>query len=224
MGKITMIINYKKENFSYFKCIDEKIIQGTLLDYGCNIGSFLETREVDYDISLYTGIDVLKEAIEQARYLYPKAEFFHFDDYNAMYNPTGIKNLKLSLNKSFDNIIAYSVFTHTTEDEMKNRIDDLFNYCKNKIYFSFCDIEDSKVTNFFYRKRIKDFGTCDPIISNDKLYLIDNKKGDRPIDNKMFLAFYNKKYLASLFPHYHIEFKNPKFTINFQTCAIVSKK
>jgi len=219
-----MLITYKKDTFTYFKKIDHSIVQNSLLDYGCNIGSFLESRDDNYDLSLYTGIDVLSEAIVQAKILYPKAEFIHFNDYNAMYNSKGVKNLNLEINKTFTNIIAYSVFTHTTSEEMQYRIDNLFNYCKNKLFFSFCDIDDIKTTLFFYKKRIKDFGTCDAIIAKDKFYLVDNKKADHPIDNKLFLVFYNKNYLANLFTKYNIEFLNPRVSTNFQTCAVLSKK
>jgi hypothetical protein len=219
-----MLITYKKDTFTYFKKIDSLITKGSVLDYGCNIGSFLESRDKDYDLSLYTGIDVLEEAIEKAKTLYPQAEFIHFNDYNAMYNSKGVKNLNLDLNKSFDNIIAYSVFTHMTSEEMQYRIDNLFNFCNNKLFFSFCDIDDVKTTYFFYQKRIKDFGSCDVISASDKLYLVDNKKAYEPIDDKLLLVFYKKNYLASLFPKYNIQFANPNITSNFQTCAILSKK
>lgn len=219
-----MIINYKKQTYQYFKTIDKEITEKSLLDYGCNIGSFLETRDIDYNMSLYTGLDVLKEALEQAKILYPEANFIHFDDYNAMYNPKGIKNSILQLDKSFDNIIAYSVFTHTTVEEMQYRIDNLMQYCINKLYFSFCDINDIQTTNFFYQKRIKQFGSCDRIRSDDKFYLVDNRQSEHAIDNKLFLSFYTKNFLKSLFTKYLIEFKNPNISSNFQTCAILSHK
>lgn len=212
-------------SFAYFRKIAPSILHGSILDYGCNEGVFLSKQDYLFNHNLYTGLDVNFNAISCAKIKFPKAEFLYWDCYNSMYNPTGNKNIRLSLGKKFQNIISYSVFTHTTEEDMLLRLSELFDHCEDNgaIYFSFCDIEDQTTINFFKNKRIQEFGHCDLIEVTDRLYLGNSSVVDNPVDGQLFLTFYQREYLLKILSKYKVKFVSSGLNDYFQTCAIVSK-
>jgi hypothetical protein len=66
---------------------------------------------------------VIREAIEEGRKTFPNANFIHYDRYNCSFNPEGVRELPVpDLGVEFDFILAYSVFTHTTFEEMKELV------------------------------------------------------------------------------------------------------
>ena len=86
-----------------------------MLDPSCTI------RQDDYYC-----IDVLPEAVENGRKRFPRAHWVHFNGYNCSFNPLGTAGLPIpDLGIEFETILAYSVFTHTTRDEMNELIGQL---------------------------------------------------------------------------------------------------
>jgi SAM-dependent methyltransferase len=71
-------------------------------------------------------MDVLEEAVAEGRKSFPQAHWVHFNRYNCSFNPDGIEGLPIpDLEIQFGMILAYSVFTHTTREEMNELVEQL---------------------------------------------------------------------------------------------------
>jgi SAM-dependent methyltransferase len=89
-----------------------------VLDFGGNTGTFLEEAAGRVRPSLYWCVDVARAAIEEGRRRTPEAHWVFYDRYNPQFNPGGVPRLELpDLGTRFDYVLAYSVFTHTPDDE-----------------------------------------------------------------------------------------------------------
>jgi SAM-dependent methyltransferase len=111
--------------FAYFdEQLDYPDWAGKLvLDFGGNRGNILQDPCCKIDSRNYYCLDVIKEAIEEGRQGFPEAHWFHYDRYNCSFNPEGVVDLSIpDLGCEFDVILAYSVFTHTTQEEMKDLV------------------------------------------------------------------------------------------------------
>ncbi len=104
-----------------------------VLDLGCGNGR-LAASLTELPITSYVGIDPIVECIDfckESFSQYSKFTFEHIDLQNSMYNPKGqIKSDVYSFpfaDKSFDIIIALSVFTHLQSlSEAKNFIKEMY--------------------------------------------------------------------------------------------------
>jgi SAM-dependent methyltransferase len=118
----------KSGQFAYF---DEQLghpdwSAKSVLDFGGNAGSLLLNADCAIRPEQYCCMDVLKEAIAEGRARFPQARFVHFDRYNCSFNPEGIRDLPVpDLGIAFDLILAFSVFTHTTREEMNDLVGQL---------------------------------------------------------------------------------------------------
>ena len=179
----------------------------SILDFGGNFGTLdhgfgniLEHKNV---LSKnYTCIDVDKNAMDRGRDKYPDAEWIYYDRHNPMYNPNGQKNLLPSVNKKYDLIYSYSVFSHTTYEELLEFI----NFFKTLLtenghmYLSI-PCHDDKIIKWFYDKRIREYHECDNIfeIPESYIYLINNKiKKEVPLVCQYLVTIYNRKFLTSI--------------------------
>ena len=94
-----------------------------VLDFGGNKGNLLLDPACAISHQNYYCLDVIREAIEEGRKTFPNAHWIHYDRYNCSFNPSGIRDLAVpDLGVEFDFILAYSVFTHTTFEEMKELV------------------------------------------------------------------------------------------------------
>ena len=197
-----------------------------MLDYGANYGMFLESSANSFPENMYTGIDVDLEALQSGRKMFPNAKFIHYDKHNFMYNPKGREKIWPDITNEFDYIISYSVITHTTKEDMLDAIAWLYTKLKpgKKMFITWLDQENKMAIDFFYQKRVKDFGSCDKIQTEDYVYLINNKISNVP-SNGLFLTFYKKEYLASLLIDYDFSLeKSPDpYGGCFQDCIIIKK-
>jgi SAM-dependent methyltransferase len=101
---------------------DNKIV----LDFGGNAGNLLRDRARTIRPENYYCVDVLTEALAEGRKNFPTAHWVHYDRYNCSFNPDGARDVPVpDLGVQFDFILAYSVFTHTTREEMKGLIEQL---------------------------------------------------------------------------------------------------
>ncbi|HEY6333345.1 MAG TPA: class I SAM-dependent methyltransferase [Blastocatellia bacterium] len=98
----------------------------TVLDFGGNEGNLLLDRDCTIRRHRYYCLDVLQEALEVGRSRAPEAHWIHYNCYNRSFNPDGIPGLPVpDMVVRFDIILAYSVFTHTTREEMHRLVDQL---------------------------------------------------------------------------------------------------
>jgi hypothetical protein len=218
------IHKYSTNIFSYFKRIKTSITNDLLLDFGSNYGTFLESSNGQFPEQNYTGIDVDKEALDFGIKMFPKAKFIWYDAFNPVYNPNGfLTDFKFSHN--FDTIISYSVLTHTSKEDMLAKIEWLYEYLNpgGTILATWLDVDCSAAVNFFYNRRIKDFGCCESIKTDDYIYLVDNKCSKVIEQNiKFLISFYKKEYITNLLTKYNITFYN-SFPPSFQNCFMIEK-
>jgi 2-polyprenyl-3-methyl-5-hydroxy-6-metoxy-1,4-benzoquinol methylase len=118
----------KSGQFAYFnKQLDYPDWTGkTVLDFGGNAGNLLLNADCTIRPENYYCMDVLQEAIEEGHRKIPQAHWVHYNRYNCSFNPEGIEDLPLpDVGIEFDMILAYSVFTHTTREEMNDLVEQL---------------------------------------------------------------------------------------------------
>lgn len=93
----------------------------TVLDFGGSRGNFLRDPACCLPTKQYWCVDVTEAALAEGRRDFPEAHWIHYNRYNRRYNPSGAPNRPLPhIPVMFDVIVAYSVFTHVTLDEMIN--------------------------------------------------------------------------------------------------------
>ena len=115
------LVSTRLTQFPYFNellgCPDWK--GQKILDFGGNVGTFLQSAGDHVDHEDYWCLDVNRAVVEQGRRTYPRAHFIHFNRYSPQYNPGGIRDLPLpDCGVKFDFIFAFSVFTHVDLHEM----------------------------------------------------------------------------------------------------------
>lgn len=118
----------KSSQFAYFnEQLGQPDWNGKLVfDFGGNRGGLLLDPACTIRQQDYYCVDVVADAIKEGRRLFPLAHFEHYDRYNRSFNPEGTRDLRVpDLGCRFDFILAYSVFTHTTLDEMKDLVGQL---------------------------------------------------------------------------------------------------
>ncbi len=118
----------KSGQFAYF---DEQLNHPdwrgkAVLDFGGNAGNMLLNPDCLIRQENYYCVDVLREAVEEGRERFPRAHWFHYDRYNCSFNPEGSEDAPVpDAGVEFDMILAYSVFTHATREEMRDLVGQL---------------------------------------------------------------------------------------------------
>jgi hypothetical protein len=98
----------------------------TVLDFGGNVGNILTEPGCTILPERYYCLDVIKDALDEGRARFPMAHWVHYDRYNYSFNSGGVVGLPVpDLPVRFDIILAYSVFTHTGLDEMREMVGQL---------------------------------------------------------------------------------------------------
>ena len=106
--------------------------QAKVLDFGCNQGNYLIHAHKVVKSAKYIGIDVNFPSIEIAKIRHPAYKFVHYNKWHISYNPQGDKNIKVNdfVDSDFDVVVAYSVLTHTTIDQTRKILDELYQVIK----------------------------------------------------------------------------------------------
>src|SRR5918912_3053089 len=118
----------KLGQFAYFnKQLDYPDWNGkAVLDFGGNAGNLLLNPDCTIRPENYYCLDVLREVLEEGRKRFPHAHWVHYNRYNCSFTPEGFDDLPIpEMGIRFDMILAYSVFTHTTREEMHNLVEQL---------------------------------------------------------------------------------------------------
>ena|SRR5437588_3595020 len=137
-------ISQKRGQFRYF---DQQLgfpdwSRLTILDFGGNVGTFLDDAGSRIDPKHYWCLDITAEAIEFGRRKHPHAHWVFYDRHNPCFNPAGIEGLKLpELEQTFDCILAYSVFTHILPSEMQELVTQLASWLRPRGQLAFTLID-----------------------------------------------------------------------------------
>jgi len=118
----------KSGQFAYFnQQLDYPDWSGqAVLDFGGNAGNLLLDSDDTIRAEDYYCLDVILEALEEGRKRFPQAHWIHYNRYNCSFNPEGIDSLPIpEMGVEFGMILAYSVFTHTTREEMHDLVGQL---------------------------------------------------------------------------------------------------
>ena len=98
----------------------------SVLDFGGGAGNLLRDSDGAIRSENYYCVDVIQEALEEGRKRFPTAHWVHFNHYNCSFNPEGIDGLPIpDMGIEFGMILAYSVFTHTTLEDMQSLVGQL---------------------------------------------------------------------------------------------------
>lgn len=89
----------------------------TVLDFGCNVGNLY--LHAAGRIKNYIGLDIQHKSLEVARSRYPEARWIHHNRFHPSYNVHGVADLALQLDTKVDLIVAYSVFSHCSLQELR---------------------------------------------------------------------------------------------------------
>jgi len=134
----------KATQFAYFdEQLDRPDWRGKrVLDFGGNKGNLLLDPACAIRHQDYYCLDVIDAAIAAGRKAFPDAHWSHYNRYNCSFNPDGIVDLPIpDLGVEFDFILAYSVFTHTTREEMNELVEQLRTRLapRGRLAFTFID-------------------------------------------------------------------------------------
>ena len=146
-------ISTRESQFGYFdEILGRPVWRGRkILDFGGNVGGLLTNAGGRIDPADYWCIDVNRPAIEIGQRRHPRAHFLHYDRYSSQYNPGGVRHLPIpDCGLKFDTILAFSVFTHAHQIEMRELVKQLENILapNGVLAFTFCDARyDRSLTN-----------------------------------------------------------------------------
>jgi SAM-dependent methyltransferase len=113
-----------------------------VLDFGGNIGNILLDPNSTIDPERYWCLDVDKDSVEQGRASFPNSHWLFYDRFSFFFNPNGIRSLPLPrMEETFTYIVAFSVFTNTSETDMLELVEDLKSKLKpgGALAFTFID-------------------------------------------------------------------------------------
>lgn len=134
----------KLGQFTYFsRQVGDPVWRGkNVLDFGGNIGNILRDPKSTIDQESYWCLDVVKDSVEQGKTSYPNAHWIFYNRYCFFFNPHGNPNLPLpDMHQTFDYIVAYSVFSNTTQTDMLQLVNQLEGLLANNgaLAFTFID-------------------------------------------------------------------------------------
>ena len=224
----------KSTQFAYFDAqLDHPDWSNKLvLDFGGNRGGILHDPACEIRQQNYYCVDVIREAIEEGRKSFPDAHWFHYDRYNCSFNPAGIAGLAIpDLATEFDLILAYSVFTHTTLEEMHDLVGQLETKLtpNGKLAFTFIDphwqenlkwrLERSKKSEAAL-ELVRDARWCSLV--NGELFIESNGKWSNEEDSCLtYHVFYTEEFMREQFPLATIV---APVNGEMQHCCIISHK
>jgi 2-polyprenyl-3-methyl-5-hydroxy-6-metoxy-1,4-benzoquinol methylase len=229
----------KSTQFAYFdEQLDHPEWSGkTVLDFGGNKGNLLRDPACAIDQRDYYCVDVISEAIEEGRRAFPEAHWIHYDRYNRSFNPEGVRDLPVpDLGLRFDFILAYSVFTHTTLEEMKDLVAQLEALLAPRGTLAFTFIDPHWNGNLEWRvrggrglggpvpagllARTEEADWCS-LVNGSELYVNSSGPWDLSSDTcATYNVYYSERFFRQQFPR--VEVRKP-VNGERQHCAILRK-
>ena len=124
-----------------------------ILDFGGNVGNILRDPNSTIDPERYWCLDVDKESVEQGKASFPRSHWLFYDRYSFFFNPNRHASLPLpEMDETFTYIVAFSVFTNTSETDMLELVEEL----KAKLS------PRRRARVHFYRSLLHDVGRSEP--------------------------------------------------------------
>ena len=243
-------ISKKKGQFTYFsQQVGEPVWRGkNVLDFGGNIGNILRDPNSTIEHQRYWCLDVVEKAVEKGKKSYPQSHWIFYNRYCFFFNPHGIPYLKLpEMKRKFDYIVAYSVFTNTSQTDMLQLVEQLEGTLADNgvLAFTFIDPnyfswpEQYRGNNFQWRLELeKERGNVSSsttrklykkaqdadwfmLVNADDLYLeTEDIHPYAPEQQKTCHVFYTEKYMKTLFPHATVL---PPVNGEMQHCCVIRK-
>lgn len=205
-----------------------------VLDFGGNKGNLLLDPACAISHANYYCLDVIREAIDTGHETFPDAHWFHYDRYNRSFNPEGVIDLPVpDLGVRFDFILAYSVFTHTTFEEMKDLVPQLQSFLAPGGTLAFTFIDPHYRENLRWRLAKSGASEIDrlvdeaaranwcALVNGTELYIDNN--GPWNIDSQncaTYNVYYSEQFFRRVFPRAQVE---PPLDGEMQHCAILRK-
>jgi SAM-dependent methyltransferase len=238
--------NWKSGQFSYFdQQLNHPDWSGKrVLDFGGNAGNLLRNPDCTIRQEDYYCLEVLREALEAGQKRFPGANWVHYDRFNCSFNPEGDPSALIpDFGVTFDIILAYSVFTHTTREEMH----DLVNQLRGRLApggllaFTFIDhhwkswpesydgnnlkwrLERNREADIFvdidrFLEQSRHANWC-ALVNGDELYVDSNgAREDTPHPCLTYNVFYTAEFLQREFPESEIR---PPVNGEMQHCCIM---
>jgi SAM-dependent methyltransferase len=215
-----MLIEYLP-TFDYFNHFVTWNPNDKILDFGSNCGNLLKSNPGIIKENNYTGIDIDHGSILTGQELFPSAKWVSYNRRNPAYNFNG-ENILPPLDDTYDLIVSYSVFSHTTFEDMIELLDYLYGRLnpKGKIYFTFCNVGKSYCVEWFRNRRVN----CDLVPKKNLVYLVDNKVSyTEPTEPCIhFVAFYQAEWLLEKLKKFNPKI-NPAPIYWIQDCIEIVK-
>ena len=228
----------KTTQFAYF---DEQLEHPDwrgkrVLDFGGNKGNLLLDPACAIRHQDYYCLDVIREAIDEGRRTFPDAHFIHYDRYNCSFNSDGARDLPLpDLGVEFDFILAYSVFTHTTFDEMTDLIGQLQQHLARNGVLALTFIDPHWSDNLRWRlqqrnsthrvekllEQTRDAQWCS-LVNGTELYVNSAGNWESQTDDCItYNVYHTEEFMRAQFPHGTI-----KIPVNHerQHCFLTTQK
>ncbi|HET7114178.1 MAG TPA: class I SAM-dependent methyltransferase [Pyrinomonadaceae bacterium] len=228
----------KTHQFAYFdEQLDHPDWLGKLvLDFGGNRGNIFYDADCEIDPRNYYCVDVIKDAIEDGRKTFPDAHWAHYDRYNCSFNPGGIADLAIpDFGPNFDIILAYSVFTHTTLEEMHDLVAQLKKKLVRGGKLAFTFIDPHWQDNLKWRlEQVKQNDPAEDVegllvqsrnarwcsLVNGELFVESNGQWSNEAETCMtYHVFYTGDFMREQFPHAMIR---PPVNDEMQHCCIIT--
>lgn len=246
--KPVAFLSSKTGQFTYFSLqVGEPIWRGKdVLDFGGNTGNILRDPNSTIDEERYWCLDVVQDAVEKGRQAYPKSHWVFYNRYCFYFNPYGIRGLPLpDLERKFDYIVAYSVFTNTTVTDMLQLETQLESVLApgGVLAFTFIDpnyfswpernnlqwrLELERERGNLSATEVDDVARKSQgaewfmLINGADLYLeTEDIRPYAPEQEKTCYVFHTEKYMRKLFPHAEI---HPPVNNEMQHCCVIRKQ
>ncbi len=243
-------ISTRLGQFTYFSLqVGEPVWRGKdVLDFGGNIGNILRDPNSTIDEERYWCLDVDRESVERGRQSYPQAHWLFYDRYCFSFNPRGVPNLPLpDMGRKFDYVVAFSVFSNTTETDMLELVEQLESVLAEGGVLAFTFIDPYYFSwpgryegdNFQWRLDLetqRGHITADEarslkerargadwfmLVNGGDLYIeTEEIKPYAPDEQKTCYVYHTEKYMRTLFPRATIL---PPVNDEAQHCCVIRK-
>jgi SAM-dependent methyltransferase len=247
------IISTRETQFDYFDRLLRNPVWkgGKILDFGGNVGGFLVSAGDRVNHDDYWCLDVNQQVIDMGGGQFPQAHCHQYNRYSSQYNPNGIRNFPIpDLGLKFDIIMAFSVFTHTHQDEMLELVQQLRDQLtpRGVLAFTFTDPSYERTLSdptlppgtdvrkmLGWRKEENPALEIEDMVEEarhaDWCLLIDEKlyvdpgsefsnQEHRGLDWESYCSYFKVDYMAKLFPDAELA---PPVSPEWQHCCILRK-